>query len=286
MPYRRNRRSYGRRRRYSRRQRRPNASRAVVRGTFAPRHQYLKLKAAFTHSHPAEAAKSAVIVMRIDNPYAPVNSFQGYTLFGDVVPLGWNAYANLFQRYVVHGCKVNCRLTYVSTTNTTNSYNWLCNWAVQTDNTKSTGSDHLRAMPISGAVTVSDSRPAIIKRYFNLSRIMGVQVAKHDRFYWEWGDVEEHHAFFRLLPYTSPVVQLEINWTLTWYISAVSSNAVAGDTAALAALKSFTVPFTGGEPSVPDAACISNATNTGFTTNPRALKHVGLGGTKRSASDE
>lgn len=284
MPYRRSRRSFGRRRRYNRRRARPNASRAVVRGTFAPRHQYLKLKAAFSYVIAAEPSQVRPITLRIDNPYDPVGQSTGYTLYGNVVPLGWNAYANLFQRYVVHGLKVNARLFYTSTSNQVITTQTLANWAVQTDATSNTVGDELRSMPISGSVLVSSNRPAYMKRYFNMNRIMGVQVAKHDRFYWEWGDIAGHHAFLRMSPYSSTYDGLEVNFTLTWYISAVSSNAVAGDAAAIASLQGFTRPFTGGEAAEPDAQAVQEAVNTGFTTNSRALKSVGLGGHKRTLS--
>lgn len=285
MPYRRgSRRSYGRRRRYSRRQRRPNAARAVVRGTFAPRHQYLKLKSAFSLFRASEVEDYKHIVIRIDTPYSPVSA-PGYLIDGDIAPLGWNAYANLFQRYVVHGVKVYAKVYYQATGNTVNSSQLPIQWGIQTGTTATMNGPELRAMPISGSGMVSSDRPFTMKRYFNCNRIQGVSVAKHDRYYFDWGTATGGHSFLRIVPQTSPVNNLVVDFTLTWYISAVASNAVAGDPAAAAVLASFTKPFLSGEKVDPDAAAIQDATNTGFTLNPRALEHVGLGGTKRSADE-
>lgn len=280
------RRSYGRRRRYGRRSRRPNAARATVRGTFAPRHQYLKLKAAFQHYIASEAQNSRTLQIRLDNPYQPIQFDANWTRTGSVDPLGWNAYANLFQRYVVHGVKVQARCYYISGSPNVTSVQTPWDWCVSTDATSAPPVGEIRSMPISGSLLPSTERPSILKKYFNLNRIMGVTVAKHDRFYKEWGDLTAGHAYLRIAALSSTYANTQVDWTITWYISAVSSNAVAGDPAAAMALRQFTTPYTGGELNEPDAAAIQQAVNTGFTTNPRALALANLGGHKRSLSTD
>lgn len=279
------RRGYGRRRRYGRRRARPNAARATNRTTFAPRHQYLKLKAAFSHTRASAVQNYAPIQLRMDIPYQPVNAATGWVLEGTTPPLGWNAYANLFQRYVVHGVKYQVKVYYQPVGSTVSNTQHPVTWAINTDVSSTATGSAVRALPISGSGVVSAERVWNFSRYFNLNRIMGVSVAKHDRFYHEWGETASNgHAYFRLVPETSSYNGLVVEWTVTYYLSAVSSNAVAGDPAAAAALMAFTEPYLGGENPEPDAAATQEVTNTGFTTNPRALKSVGLGGLKRSHS--
>lgn len=286
MPYRRmSRRSYGRRRRYARRTRRPNAARAVPRTTFAPRHQYLKLKSAWTYFQSSGLQAKAPLLFRLDNAYQPVDNAAGWTIEATQDPLGWEAYSNLFSRYVVHGSKWTIRGSYQMVTNSTASYNANWNWAVQTDNTNAAANnDVLRSMPIGGSVFVSDQKPGFLKRYFNQNRVMGLAVTKYDRFFHEWFDVSNanSHSWLRFVPETSAYANTILNITVTWYVSAVSSNAVAGDPAAVMALKQFTEPFVDGPTDEPDAAQYQQALNTGFTTSKSALSKARLGGIKRS----
>lgn len=284
MPYRRRyRRSYGRRRRYGRRQRRPNASRAVPRTSFAPRHQYLKLKTAFQLVAPSPGAGvTTQYRLRIDNAYEPEQSSTpvGWVWNGDHAPLGWNAYGSLFQRYVVHGLKVEITPELdLAAGNASENISARLIWAITTESTSSRSSDALREMPISGMVQVTPGRNQMIKRYFNMNRIMGQSVAKHDRYYRDWGDTTSAEAFLTVEVGGSIQFTNRLYTQLTWYISAVSSNARAGDPAAFAALKSMTVPFYGGDQPDPLAEEIQTAISTGVTKNKRALAATGLGGT-------
>lgn len=288
-PYRRSRRGYGRRRRYARRSaRRPNASRATPRITFAPRHQYLKLKAAWSYYQPSGVQAKAPIMFRLDNPHASVQSATGWQIENTQDPLGWDAYSNLFSRYVVHGSKWNIRVFYQSGSASVSSWQAMVNWAVQTDSTSTDNNDKLRSMPIGGSFLASTEKPGVLKRYFNQNRIMGLQVTKYDRFYHEWFDVDgaNSHSRLRLVPEISAYAGVQVQITVTWYVSAVSSNAVAGDPAAVMALKQFTEPFVDGPEDEPDAAQYSQAINTGFTNSKSALVKARLGGHKRSLSTD
>lgn len=285
MPYRRSsrRRSYGRRRRYARRVRRPNAGRAVPRTTFAPRHQYLKLRTAFTLVAPSPGTGTDTwFQLRLDNAYEPeANSAPaGWVWNGSHAPLGWNAYGSLFQRYVIHGVKVTVLpLVDLASGSTSVNLNQIINWAVTTESGPTELGNGLRQMPISGFLqTTSTGRNPIFKRYFNLNRIMGQRVAMHDRYYRAWGDTTSGEAFIRFQVDGDIRLTNRLTFVMQWYISAVASNARAGDPAAFAALQSMTVPFYGGEQPDPLSEAVRQGINTGVTTNKRALSEAGLGG--------
>lgn len=283
MPYRRGyRRGYGRRRRYGRRSRRPNAGRAVPRTSFAPRHQYLKLKSAFQLVAPAQGVGvDTYYRIRLNNAYEPQQTFApaGWTWNGDHAPLGWNAYGSLFQRYVVHGVKVTMMPQLeLATTKEQFNINSTITWAVTTDGGTSQVDNNLRRMPISGLIQVTPGSNRVWKRYFNMNRIMGQPVVKYDRYYLDWGDTVAGEAFLTF-DVNGDIRFTNFLWiTMVWYISAVSSNARAGDPAAFSGIKAMTVPFTGGEQPDPVSADIREAINTGVARNKRALQAVNLGG--------
>lgn len=285
MPYPRRRimrrsvRGYGRRRRFSRR--RPSTARSVPRTSFAPRHQYLKLRAAFSYANTAGLSSLQPITFNLDRPYQPLTAAPNWVRSGSIEPLGWNAYGSLFQRYVVHGSKWVAKFHYRATSTTSPLvFQYPLNWAVSTEATTALTGDDTRSAPISGMLMLKNDNTATFSRYFNNNRIMGQSVTKHDRYYRAWGDVSTAaDAYIKFEPQGTSTEDLYAFFTVTWYISAVSSNSRLADPAAMAQLAAFTTPWTKG-PEDPDPAAFEHqrALDTGVTMNKRALSSAGLGG--------
>jgi len=293
MVYRRRRMSggYGRRRRTGRR--RPSTGRSVPRTTLAPRHQYLKLRAAIDMNYTGTAVTEP---LRFG---IPLDIMKGLTFSllpvatdnnSDVAPLGHTEYGNIFSKYVVHGVKMSLRviLRFSASSAGNNSYNvGICHSTSPDGGYKSGNPTTLAAFPLGSMITVSRDRPAFIKRYVSTSKVAGRPVSSYSDYIRLWDDsadpTDGQHVNPKLVTTirTDNIGQndvVSISGTLTYYVSAV---AVKEDISAVAALKVNMltdpgVPF--GEPDRTSALDHEQALNTGVAQHKRTLSSLGLGG--------
>lgn len=273
MPYRR--RSY--RRRSGRRfRRRPSIGRAVLpRGqTFAPRHQYLKLKKhidirdAVQGAVPSTTAVSEYFAIPLQRPQDTGSTGIGggtqYTYSAPSKATGWDAYGNLFQSYVVAGVKVKVSalsLPYEPSRPCAVNNAWnIASTATALNPTQvPTGYQEVAQSPLGRTGVCDVGRPYLMKRYINMNTVFGEVVKKHDAYVHGWTDAYNDATNGRgcLLfnvtcantgtPATGwhghlPHLSIE----LVYYIHAVHTNPDAAPPALMAQLKSISSPTTGG----------------------------------------
>lgn len=287
MPYRRVRRRYGGRRRYRRRS--YPASRAVPRTTYAPRHQYLKLRMPvnFRAQGAVGGTTDATFRILLDK----MSNGIGRTLWNapstDTYPLGYNEYRSIFSKYIIHGLKINLTLSWYIATNDTFTRN--VGWAYHTvpmgtNPSILTGTAaSLGAYPLGGTAMMSPMRPVRIKRYMNNSRVAGVDVRKFDRFtkLWVAPDDSTNNCYLSWSCIVDDVPEnntIQCTGTVTYYVSAIAIKEDIGQEAALAvdALTEAHVPEFG-EPTEPTIDHES-ALRSGVAQNKRTLSSLGLGG--------
>lgn len=292
MPYRRRRSmGYGRRRRFGRR--RPSTGRSVPRTTLAPRHQYLKLRAAVNVDYTGDGTQPIRFGMPLDImkglvfSVLPINASNT----SDVAPLGHTEYGNIFSKYVVHGVKFNLRFIFrfAPVNDGTRAYNiGICASTTPDGGYKSGSAASLAAFPLGSMLTVTRDRPGYYKRYWSCSKVAGRSVSNFSDYIRLWedsadpDDVTNHVNPKLVLTVRSSTVGINdillTTGTVTYYVSAV---AVKEDISALgaAAVNALTepgVPF--GEPDRSDALDYTSAVNTGVAQHKRTLSQLNLGG--------
>lgn len=213
----------GRPRRFGgrRRARRPSAARAVVRGSFAPRQQYLKLKHAMTVYTFVENSGTAIDygatyyltinLGQMADPYdqgppvyspaAPQTTGVWWSMYPKQSVLGFNQYAQLFKRYVVNGTKVRIAgvVNYpqnVSTQVTNTVGNAWPTGALPVTYTRAYApqsyaafpADSLWSMMPHGKTVVCDNGKFFDKVYVKHNSLQGGIVKQHDRYVRDWTD--------------------------------------------------------------------------------------------------
>lgn len=291
MPYRRRRAmGYGRRRRYARR--RPATGRSVPRTTLAPRHQYLKLRAAVNMVYAGTGTEGIRFGIPLDLMkgvvFTPLPATVANT--SDVAPLGHTEYGNIFAKYVVHGVKFNLRflLELSGTAGGTNTYNFGVCFSTTPDGQYKNGTPaSLAAFPLGSLVTVTRARPYFMKRYISTSKVAGRNTSAYSEFIHLWEDsavpTDDQHVNPKLVcTVRSGNIALndsvQIIGTVTYYVSAVAvkEDISALQTVAVNALTDPGVPF--GEPDRADALDHDVALNTGVAQHKRTLSELNLGG--------
>lgn len=288
MPfYRGGRRSYGRRRRYGRR--RPPTSAAVPRTTFAPRHQYLKLRTSFTVTSDDTVNLPINMWYNLENPSAPhgglLTGSQVFTYSPNTVPelacLGYAEYGNIFRRYLVHGVKfrAHCQLTNVASSNPSNG-SVMLTFVPRIDNLPiSLQSTSIPRLPLAASVVTTFQRPAVFQRYYSLSKIQGRSVKLFDQYYHDWTLPTASAAGTSLMLYTERIetnTRLDLRITMTFYISALD---VKSDISAAAAalVQQLAEPGPGPEPvRDPEHAEFMNASDTGVPMTKHSLQKLGV----------
>jgi len=293
MPYRRSyrrssRRSFGRRRRYGRR--RPSTGRSVPRTTFAPRHQYLKLRMDVDTTAVGSGAQLGYLFVcdRMQESFLNPIQFPAVTT---TFPLGYTEYGNLFSKYIVHGVKLNLWLRYRSgsanknTLGVGDAYSTL-------DGTSTPASlvgsaEGIAAYPLGRFGVVTPERPYRIRRYMNNSKVAGVDVRKFDRFtkLWQLTSTDANTCFVGWTLKTDSLPtgdSVTFCGTVTYYVSAVAIQQTIGGAAAAAALVEMTDPLKEdfGEPRAPLQTDHGEFLKSGVAHSKRTLEDMNMGGTK------
>lgn len=285
MPYRRR---YGRRRRYSRR-RRAVASRAVPRTTFAPRHQYLKLRMSVAGTSVGNGINDANLRFTLDRMkknFYETGQFAKESL-QPLYPLGYTEYGSIFSQYVVHGVKFD--ITFSCLSSTTSGFSVTVGYAYHTvpaivDPAEFPGTAAgYASYPLGGLFVVTHARPYRFKRYMSNSKIAGRKVNLFNNYIkdWETGTVtnpSELMLDMRVPVHPSGTI-VNCQGTMTFYVSAVSVKEDIGLPGAFAAVSELTEPGPApiGEP-VESTIAHTQAINTGVASNKRTLKDLNLGG--------
>ena len=291
MPfYRGGRRSYGRRRRYARR--RPATSASVPRTTFAPRHQYLKLRTAFTITSDPASSLGIGNFFPLENPSRPQGGvLTGYQPLITYSPnnqeqlscLGYAEYGQIFRRFLVHGVKFrcHCQLTNTASSNPANG-SVQVTFVPRIDSTViSLAWQAIPRLPMAASMVTTFQRPAVFQRYYSLSKVQGRSVKLFDQYYHDW---ELPYATFlsgtSLQMYTEPIeatnTRLDLRITMTYYISALDVKSdISGAAMAVAAAVSEAGP--GPEPlRDPEHAEFMNASTTGVPLSKNSLQKLGV----------
>lgn len=294
MPYR-----YKRRRgsRYGRRyrRRRPNAARATIRGTLAPRHQYLKLKYCqyITDNAGTNPLRtlSRQFVFGIQQPSRPYRNTivpQPTDLkeqFPSSSCLGWDKYGTIFSRYCVHGVKIKVHVTTQS--NATDAWNVLDTVVPEGNTSTAYTLSDIVARPYTRHFILNANRTLTFKRYINNNLVFGEVVKKHDRYVLDWPasgaiasgsnpgsyvinmlDTDQNTGTTSQSP--------QFNITMTYYISALSINADPGVSAAM--LKTISDPVNPdtliGDQPEPNSAAWQTAQGTGVAQSKKNLSQL------------
>jgi hypothetical protein len=293
MPYR-----YKRRRgsRYGRRyrRRRPNAARATIRGTLAPRHQYLKLKYCNYFVDDGTASPNRTVsrqfVFGIQQPSRPLrDSISPFP--ADIVEqianapcLGWEKYGTIFSRYCVHGVKVKVHISQQS--NATDAWHILDTVLPEGNTSTAYALNDIIARPYTRHHILNANRTLTIKRYINNNAVFGEVVKKHDRYVHDWvagGTVDANTSagsyvinMFDTDQVTGTSQTPQFNITLTYYISALSINADPGVSALM--LKSISDPVTSetliGDQPRPNSQAWQTAQGTGVAQTKQNLSQL------------
>lgn len=299
-------RRYRSRRRSFRGRRRPSASRAVLRGTtLAPRHQLLKLRTAFnvTADETITAAyEGFAFMLFLQDPSNPFRAISG-PLFG--IPVtdgptfarGWNAYKNLFNEYCVAGAKVELQATVDRVVATTNNQSFelltLANPLSNLTASLVAPLNEWTSLPLGTRQSVSKNigYNTRFKRYYNMNRMFGEIVKKHDKYVHEWPtsgssptgsdftsgslNVALHNASATGNSYSFTAT---INVKITWYIHAMSVNTeITPSGPSMAFLKEVSEPMTEmlGEPLKPDLLGQQDGMATGEPKNAAGAAAAG-----------
>lgn len=271
MPYRRryaSRRRYGGRRMY-RRSRRPNIARSTLKGrlTMAPRHQYLKLKRVLSFNEDNSVAPAAQdqawVNLWLQAPnyyttYTTTNYAADYTF----IPVGWEAYNNLFTKFVVAGVKIKmtfCSVGYnrnASSAKHDTSFYVAINRSAFDIATVPAQIHEVEGGPYGEVHSVTPDKPLTLKRYVNMNSLFGEVVKKHDAYVHNWASVAapttpatsaQDPGIFQIVMVSAgkltgaqrdyfPSVRVQ----MTYFVHAISSNTF-GDATALALAKANTV---------------------------------------------
>jgi len=206
------RRGFGGRRRFVRR--RPNAARAVPRTTLAPRHQFLKLKGAanmfciqysstsFNFSPFVAISLSSVadwLFSTVTTPVVTPSAGAWYGAFTNL--LGFGAYSNLFQEYVLNAAKirVSYQVKLTQPVNTavailsTEGINYppctlYRSYAPFDESDFPSEVTEWAAMPFGRQVMMVNDRPVVDKVYVNCNRLWGTRIRNRDRYVRAWAD--------------------------------------------------------------------------------------------------
>jgi len=216
----------GRPRRFGgrRRARRPSAARAVVRGSFAPRQQYLKLKHSVTwytfirnDDEGPDGGSSNYFTINLgqmNHPYdqeafvyAPaglVAKGVWWSQYAEIPVLGYNQYSQLFKRYVVNSTKVSIngvvnypqRVSTENTANTVGGNSWPTGGmpvtytrAYAPQSYADFPADTLWGMMPHGRTLICDNGRFHDKMYVKHNALQGGIVKQHDRYVRNWADV-------------------------------------------------------------------------------------------------
>lgn len=274
MPFRRyaRRRPY-RRRRYSRKSR-PRVSRAVLgRGmTFAPRHQYLKLKRTFlcedtASKNGSSPALANTYLFRVplqlpgqDNAamWDPVRM----TMMQSNIARGWDAYGALFERYCIAGVKLKFHCMpnpYNNIAASGSQHGGAVVWTVPTamsydDANRPSNYGAISDAPLARSHgVVSGTKALSFKRYINMNTLFGEVVKKHDKYVHAWDVlytnanaklghcvifVDQAHSFGSAFRDFAPTVYVEA----VYYVHALFTNTAGISPVALEALKAISEP--------------------------------------------
>lgn len=277
MPYR----SFGRRRRYGRRRpRRANAGRAVPRTTLAPRHQYLKLKSSFVieAQAPAATVRQVGFQLGLDSPPDCVRQlFRTQLKSGEdtALPRGWTEYGNIFDQYVVHGCKLRISVSRsVASTAVQDTSIGFAARAQSNNVDATTYQSSLASLPMGGRVFKPNDRAVVIKRYYNMSRIQGRAVTKFNDYFKQWSDATAT-SWFSLVT-TQQLDTYNDYWyfniDIVWYVSATAVKVETGVAAATVDLLANRADVSQlGEPETPLAADHQRGVNTGVVMHKQNL---------------
>lgn len=291
MPrFRRSRRAYGRRRRYARRSRRPSASRAVPRTTYAPRHQFLKLRQSVGLTLTGDGTTSGSFAWALNRPKE--SFFYGSVIVSNQAmtsPLGWDQYGNIFSKYVVHATKINLKWVYDTVGTTTHMSTRVgAVYHTTADNSQlSVGINNIGAFPLGATMILTRDKPAYFKRYMSNSKIAGRNVSMFNEFVNLWDGVFASSpsvpALLGLTCTSDPIRNTDIirvSGSITWYVSAVAIKENITLPAAMA-VNALTEPGVDiGEPDHAESLDHNTAINTGVAQHKRTLSSTGLGGVR------
>lgn len=298
MPYRR--RSYPRRSRYGRRyrRRRPNAARATPRITFAPRHQYLKLRWNGTYVSGATipSHNTACIFIPVQSPGTPLylgtvgdgsgNYFDGSMSFGN--PLGWTEYKAIFQKFVVAGFKY--RITFAGDNRVVCG---ACPMPVTLAQMSSSYAT-ISTKPYYRSARGNGTNRQYMKGYVNCNTLNGLVVKKHDDYVHDWtagaasagtttpGGVHRTIATggydgntFGIYAFNtdSSAHRMSCMVDIIWYLHALSTNSAQLTMLEAKQVEAITSPLTStfGEPSDPGSVDIQQAADTGYAHSRSGL---------------
>lgn len=215
-------RRFGRRRRFGTRsrrygrRRRPSAARAVPRSSLAPRQQYLKLKSVtqltcMLRSRDGENQADAIpielglLYSNINySPFAATPTQTPGNWMGTVPaePLGYSAYKNLFQEYVMNAVKLRVQVN-VNPPYGTVWYNssgpaygpavvanatYARTYAPFADSEFSNDLTEWAAMPNGRMSLLSAGNTFRDKMYISMNKLWGTRVKNRDRFVRNWAD--------------------------------------------------------------------------------------------------
>lgn len=291
MAYRRRRgMGYGRRRRFNRR--RPNTGRSVPRTTFAPRHQYLKLRQAVSFTAIGNGSNGLYFAVALNRPKSSIfDETPAYANASEPDPLGWTEYGNIFAKYVVHGVKFNLRTWYEESnvSSTAHEQGNQVSWAFHTtvDGTRLNKSvTQLSSYPLGGTAIVTIDKPLAFKRYMSCSKVAGRPVAQYSDFINEWNTVGTGTGAAApklCLTYATNLISigtvLRVTGTMTWYVSAVAIKENIASPAAAVAINALTDPgVTIGEPSKATALDHEAFLASGVAQDKRTLSEMNMGG--------
>lgn len=311
MPFGRYRRRFRRRfrRRYGGRRRRPNAARATIRGTLAPRTQLLRLKSCFTvNSWDGTAAdyngEAFGIQLQVpSNPYrntltgAITGTSQGNAI-GSAQEVayarGWSAYQNLFNNYCVAGVKISGSILWETFNNTGNHMNFAFMSSPELSNTTVPAIETWGSLPLGWSTPGVRANAGLykFKKYINMNRLFGEVVRRHDQFIHNWADIGSNPSgsfypagyfgigcYRTLSPDTTWNYAITWNIKIVWYVHAMSVNTSIVGTVPSAMVAEMTEPMTEatmlGSIRDPTTTDYQQAVGSGVAMTKRGLEAAG-----------